>query len=140
MLKKHSVLPKLAFYGPKFTVRENDEAFADPEGLTWQVRFLKYLLDMLACFICSLRLICILTNTAQVMNAAWDHGLSLCVESALPCLDGELYSQILDAAKPRNDPDRHHASFFAYRQQPSFISQRDVYSSELSIFIKCMHG
>ncbi|GJN18901.1 hypothetical protein PR202_gb06112 [Eleusine coracana subsp. coracana] len=38
MLKKHSVLLKLACYGPEFTVQDNDEAFADPEGLTWQGR------------------------------------------------------------------------------------------------------
>jgi beta-amylase len=37
MLKKHSVILKLVCYGPEFTFQENDEAFADPEGLTWQV-------------------------------------------------------------------------------------------------------
>ncbi|XP_066329203.1 beta-amylase 8-like isoform X3 [Miscanthus floridulus] len=111
MLKKHSVILKLVCYGPEFTFQENDEAFADPEGLTW-----------------------------QVMNAAWDHGLSLCIESALPCQNGEMYSQILDTAKPRNDPDRHHAAFFAYRQQPPFLLQREVCFSELCTFVKCMHG
>uniref|UniRef100_A0A0E0CEX3 Beta-amylase n=1 Tax=Oryza meridionalis TaxID=40149 RepID=A0A0E0CEX3_9ORYZ len=110
MLKKHSVILKFVCYGPEFTIQENNEAFADPEGLTW-----------------------------QVMNAAWDHGLSISVESALPCLDGEMYSQILDTAKPRNDPDRHHVSFFAYRQLPSFLLQRDVCFSELGNFVKCMH-
>ena len=74
------------------------------------------------------------------MNAAWDHGLSISVENALPCLDGEMYSQILDTAKPRHDPDRHHVSFFAYRQLPSFLLQRDVCFSELGNFVKCMHG
>ncbi|XP_039788048.1 beta-amylase 8-like isoform X1 [Panicum virgatum] len=111
MLKKHSIILKLVCYGAEFTVQENDEAFADPEGLTW-----------------------------QVMNAAWDHGLPLCIESALPCLDGDMYSQILDTAKPRNDPDRHHASFFAYRQQPPFLLQRDACYPELRTFVKCMHG
>ncbi|WVZ78033.1 hypothetical protein U9M48_025810 [Paspalum notatum var. saurae] len=110
MLKKHSVILKLVCYGPEFTVQEHDEAFADPEGLTW-----------------------------QVMNVAWDHGLSLCIESALPCHDDEMYSQILDTAKPRNDPDRHHASFFAFRQQPLFLLQREVCFSELCTFVKCMH-
>jgi beta-amylase len=38
MLKKHSIILKVVCYGPEFTVQENDEAFADPEGLTWQVR------------------------------------------------------------------------------------------------------
>ncbi|XP_025811458.1 beta-amylase 8 isoform X1 [Panicum hallii] len=111
MLKKHSVILKLVCYGEEFTVQENDEAFVDPEGLTW-----------------------------QLMNAAWDHGLPLCIESALPCLDGDMYSQILDTAKPRNDPDRHHASFFAYRQQPPFLLQRDACYPELRTFVKCMHG
>ncbi|CAL5060509.1 unnamed protein product [Urochloa decumbens] len=111
MLKKHAVILKLVCYGPQFTVQENDEAFADLEGLTW-----------------------------QVMNTAWDHGLPICIESALPCLDGDMYSQILDTAKPRNDPDRHHASFFSYRQQPPFLLQRDVYFPELRTFVKCMHG
>uniref|UniRef100_A0A0E0N9A0 Beta-amylase n=1 Tax=Oryza rufipogon TaxID=4529 RepID=A0A0E0N9A0_ORYRU len=110
MLKKHSVILKFVCYGPEFTIQENNEAFADPEGLTW-----------------------------QVMNSAWDHGLSISVESALPCLDGEMYSQILDTAKPRHDPDRHHVSFFAYRQLPSFLLQRDVCFSELGNFVKCMH-
>ena len=61
----------------------------------------------------------------QVMNAAWDHGLSVSVESALPCLDVDMYSRILDTAQPRNDPDRHHLSFFAYRQRTTFLLQRD---------------
>uniref|UniRef100_A0A8R7USG0 Beta-amylase n=1 Tax=Triticum urartu TaxID=4572 RepID=A0A8R7USG0_TRIUA len=111
MLKKHSIILKVVCYGPEFTVQENDEAFADPEGLTW-----------------------------QVMNAAWDHGLSVSVESALPCLDVDMYSRILDTAKPRNDPDRHHLSFFAYRQRTPFLLQRDVCFSELETFVKCMHG
>ncbi|KAM0843757.1 hypothetical protein ACQ4PT_057499 [Festuca glaucescens] len=111
MLKKHSVILKVVCYGPEYTVQENDEAFADPEGLTW-----------------------------QVMNAAWDQGLSISVESALPCLDNEMYPLILDTAKPRNDPDRHHVSFFAYRQQTPFLLQGNVCFSELETFVKCMHG
>ncbi|KAM0872331.1 hypothetical protein ACQ4PT_038800 [Festuca glaucescens] len=110
MLKKHSVILKVVCYGPEYTVQENDEAFADPEGLTW-----------------------------QVMNAAWDQGLSISVESALPCLANEMYPLILDTAKPRNDPDRHHVSFFAYRQQTPFLLQGNVCFSELETFVKCMH-
>ncbi|KAL6888599.1 hypothetical protein ACP4OV_009625 [Aristida adscensionis] len=111
ILKKHSVTVKLVCYGKEFPFQENDEACADPEGLTWQVR-----------------------------NAAWDQGLSLCVESALPCPDGEIYSRILDTAKPRDDPDRHHASRFAYRQLPQFLLHTDICFSELCSFVKCMHG
>ena len=79
-------------------------------------------------------------ETVQVMNAAWDQGLSVSVESALPCLDGGMYPLILDTAKPRNDPDRHHVSFFAYRQQTPFLLQGNVCFSELETFVKCMHG
>jgi beta-amylase len=43
MLKKHSVILKLVCYGEEFTVQENDEAFVDPEGLTWQVRCSNFL-------------------------------------------------------------------------------------------------
>lgn len=111
MLKKHSVILKVVCYGPEYTVQENDEAFANPEGLTW-----------------------------QVMNAAWDQGLSISVESALPCLDNEMYPLILDTAKPRNDPDRHHVSFFAYRQKTPFLLQGNVCFSDLETFVKCMHG
>lgn len=112
MLKKHSVILKLVCYGPEYTVHEkdDDEAFADPEGLTW-----------------------------QVINAAWDQGLPLCIESALPCRNGEAYSRILDTAKPRDDPDRHHAAFFAYRQQQQ-PPLREACLSELCTFVKCMHG
>lgn len=112
MLKKHSVILKLVCYGPEYTVHEkdDDEAFADPEGLTW-----------------------------QVINAAWDQGLPLCIESALPCHNGEAYSRILDTAKPRDDPDRHHAAFFAYRQQQQ-PPLREACLSELCTFVKCMHG
>jgi beta-amylase len=46
MLKKHSVTLKIVCYGPEFTVQENDEAFADPEGLTWQVRCCKNSLQL----------------------------------------------------------------------------------------------
>uniref|UniRef100_A0A0D9VBR7 Beta-amylase n=1 Tax=Leersia perrieri TaxID=77586 RepID=A0A0D9VBR7_9ORYZ len=111
MLKKHSVILKFVCYGPEYTIQQNNEEFADPEGLTW-----------------------------QVMNAAWDHGLSISIESALPCLDGEMYSKILETAKPRNDPDRHHVSFLAYRHLPPFLLQRDACFSELGNFVKCMHG
>jgi hypothetical protein len=37
MLKKHSVILNLICYGPVFAVQENDKAFANLEGLTWQV-------------------------------------------------------------------------------------------------------
>lgn len=47
--------------------------------------------------------------------------------------------RLVETAKPRNDPDRHHFSFFAF-QQPSPLVQSAVSFPELDYFIKCMHG
>jgi beta-amylase len=150
MLKKHAVILKLVCYGPEFTVHEkdDDEAFADPEGLTWQVVEM-FQASLPACQnvprLSFPRLISVhikkkkLQLHTQVINAAWDQGLPLCIESALPCRNGEAYSRILDTAKPRDDPDRHHAAFFAYRQQQQ-PPLREACLSELCTFVKCMHG
>lgn len=40
VLKKHSVTMKFVCSGLQITCQENDDAFADPEGLSWQVMFL----------------------------------------------------------------------------------------------------
>lgn len=47
--------------------------------------------------------------------------------------------RIVEMAKPRNDPDRRHFSFFVY-QQPSPLVQGTMCFSELDYFIKSMHG
>ncbi|XP_031284255.1 beta-amylase 8 [Pistacia vera] len=89
---------------------EDHEALADPEGLSW-----------------------------QVINSAWDRGLSVAGENALSCYDREGCMRIVETAKPRIDPDRRHFSFFAY-QQPSSLLQGTICFSDLDYFIKCMHG
>jgi beta-amylase len=40
-----------------------------------------------------------------VLNAAWDAGLQVASENALPCYDRDGFNKILENAKPRNDPD-----------------------------------
>ncbi|RVX02048.1 Beta-amylase 8 [Vitis vinifera] len=110
VLKKHSVTMKFVCSGLQITCQENDDAFADPEGLSW-----------------------------QVLNSAWDRGLTVAGENAVPCYDREGYMRIAEIAKPRNDPDRRHLSFFVY-QQPSPLVERTIWFSELDYFIKCMHG
>ena len=75
----------------------------------------------------------------QVLNSAWDRGLTVAGENAVPCYDREGYMRIAEIAKPRNDPDRRHLSFFVY-QQPSPLVERTIWFSELDYFIKCMHG
>ncbi|XP_042505711.1 beta-amylase 8 [Macadamia integrifolia] len=110
ILKKHSVTLKFVCSELQFCALENDETLADPEGLSW-----------------------------QVLNCAWDRGLTIAGQNALPCYDRESYMRILETAKPRNDPDRHQFSFFAYQQPPPPV-QREICLSELDYFIKCMHG
>ncbi|XP_072971896.1 beta-amylase 8 isoform X2 [Typha angustifolia] len=110
MLKKHSATMKLVCFGSQASSQENDEGLADPEGLTW-----------------------------QVINAAWDRGLTVSAESTLPCHDREMYIRILETSKPRNDPDHHHLSFFTYHQLQPVLMQREICYSELDNFVRCMH-
>ncbi|KAJ4950140.1 hypothetical protein NE237_026972 [Protea cynaroides] len=110
VLKKHSVTLKFVCSELQFCALENDVALADPEGVSW-----------------------------QVLNSACDRGLNIAGQNALPCYDREAYMRILETAKPRNDPDHHHFSFFAHQQSSPQI-QREICLSELIHFIKCMHG
>ncbi|KAE8693176.1 Beta-amylase 8 [Hibiscus syriacus] len=71
VLKKHSVTMKFVCYGLQISYG-NDEAFADPEGLSW-----------------------------QVLTSAWDRGLSVAGENTLSCYDREGCLRIIETAKPR---------------------------------------
>ncbi|KAL6494028.1 Leucine-rich repeat receptor-like serine/threonine-protein kinase bam2 [Orobanche gracilis] len=86
------------------------EALADPEGLVW-----------------------------QVLNAAWDVGIPVASENALPCYDREGYNKILENAKPFNDPDGRHLSAFTYlRLSPHLMEDRSF--MEFEQFVIRMHG
>ncbi|KAJ8538441.1 hypothetical protein K7X08_027662 [Anisodus acutangulus] len=91
-------------------VPETDDALADPEGLSW-----------------------------QILNLAWDKEINVAGQNAFPCYDREGLTGLVETAKPRNDPDHHRFSFFAF-QQPSPLVQSAICFSELDYFIKCMHG
>ncbi|KAF5735145.1 hypothetical protein HS088_TW15G00645 [Tripterygium wilfordii] len=110
VLKKHLVTVKLVCPGFQLPTEEDDQAFADPEGLSW-----------------------------QFLNSAWDRGLNLAGVNGLSCYDREGCIRVIEMAKPRNDPDRRHFSFFIY-QQPSPSVQGTICFSDLDYFIKCMHG
>lgn len=86
------------------------EAQADPEGLVW-----------------------------QVLNAAWDAGLLIVNENALPCHDRVGYNKILDDAKPPTDPDGRHLSSFTYHRLNPHLMERHNFM-EFEQFIKRMHG
>lgn len=75
----------------------------------------------------------------KVLNLAWDRGLAVAGENALSCYDREGCMRVIEMAKPRNDPDRRHFSFFMY-QQPSSLLQGTICFSDLGYSIKCMHG
>ncbi|XP_059442304.1 beta-amylase 8 [Corylus avellana] len=110
VLRKHSVMLKFVCLRFHVSGQEYDEALADPEGLSW-----------------------------QVLNSAWDRGLTVAGENALPCYDREGYMSMVEMAKPRNDPDRRHFSFFVY-QQLIPLGQGTICFPELDYFIKSMHG
>lgn len=109
-LKKHSATIKFMCSGLQVSSYDNDDGFLDPEGLNW-----------------------------QVLNSAWDRRLSVAGENLLSCYDREGYMRIVEMAKPRNDPDHRHFTFFVY-QQPCPLSQGTICFPDLDYFIKCMHG
>lgn len=108
-LKKHSVAMKFVCSGFHVSCEETDRTFADSEGLSW-----------------------------QVLNSAWDRGLVTAGQNALPCYNRVELNRLAETAKPRNDPDHRHFSFFVYQQPP--LLQRTVCTSELDYLIKHMHG
>ncbi|BAF25890.1 Os09g0569200 [Oryza sativa Japonica Group] len=86
------------------------EAFADPEGLVW-----------------------------QVLNAAWDAGIPVASENALPCYDRDGFNKILENAKPLNDPDGRHLLGFTYLRLTKVLFERANFL-EFERFVKRMHG
>lgn len=75
----------------------------------------------------------------QVLNAAWDVGIPVASENALPCHDRDGYNKILENAKPLSDPDGRHLSAFTYlRLSPALIEKHNF--SEFERFVKRMHG
>ncbi|KAH8953383.1 hypothetical protein BDL97_08G023400 [Sphagnum fallax] len=90
--------------------RINAEALSDPEALTW-----------------------------QVMNSAWDAGIPVATENALPCYDREGYNRILESVKPRLNPDNCHAIFFTYlRLSPKLLEEHHLF--EFMRFVRRLHG
>ncbi|KAL2925860.1 Beta-amylase 8 [Bienertia sinuspersici] len=84
ILRKHSVTMK--FVCPRSQINcQDDESFSDPEGLSW-----------------------------QVLNSAWDCGLTVAGQNADPCFDKGEHIRMVETSKPSNDPDRRHFSFFSW--------------------------
>lgn len=75
----------------------------------------------------------------QVMNSAWDAGIPVATENALPCYDREGYNRILESVKPRLNPDNCHAIFFTYlRLSPKLLEEHHLF--EFMRFVRRLHG
>ena len=74
-----------------------------------------------------------------MLNAAWDVGIPVASENALPCYDRVIYNKILDNAKPLNDPDGRHFLSFTYLRLSPLLMERQTYM-EFERFVKRMHG
>ncbi|CAA0842585.1 Beta-amylase 2- chloroplastic [Striga hermonthica] len=112
ILKKHETALNFTCVELRTLDQQEDfpEALADPEGLVW-----------------------------QVLNAAWDVGIPVASENALPCYDREGYNKILENAKPFNDPDGRHLSAFTYLRLSPYLME-DQNFHEFERFVKRMHG
>ncbi|KAL0920691.1 hypothetical protein M5K25_009851 [Dendrobium thyrsiflorum] len=112
LLKKHFVTIKFILVSQTpGSLNETDEAWSDPEGQSW-----------------------------QVLNSAWDRRLIVAGQGNFQCHDRDACIRVLETAKPRNDPDRHHLSFFTYQTVSPVFMQGDLFLSDLDSFIKSMHG
>ncbi|XP_051151518.1 beta-amylase 8 isoform X2 [Andrographis paniculata] len=110
VLKKHAVTIKFDFSGYQPVHQDADEALSDPDALNW-----------------------------QVLNSAWDQGLSVAGQNVYSCsCDSEGFVKLVETARPKNHPDGKHFAFFVL-QQPAFI-ERSIGFSEMDGFIKSMHG
>uniref|UniRef100_A0A5B6Z987 Beta-amylase n=2 Tax=Davidia involucrata TaxID=16924 RepID=A0A5B6Z987_DAVIN len=112
MLKKHGAV--LNFTCDELSMLEQhvnfSEALADPEGLAW-----------------------------QVLNAGWDVCIPLTSKNSLPCHDRDGYNNILEKAKPLNDPDGRHFSAFTYLRLSPLLVERHNFM-EFERFVKRLHG
>nr|CAD1830761.1 unnamed protein product [Ananas comosus var. bracteatus] len=112
VLKKHGVALNFTCVELRTLDHNMDypDAMADPEGLVW-----------------------------QVVNAAWDAGILVASENALPCYDRDGYNKILENAKPLDDPDGRHLIAFTYlRLSPTLLERQNFL--EFERFVKQMHG
>ncbi|OEL25130.1 Beta-amylase 7 [Dichanthelium oligosanthes] len=74
-----------------------------------------------------------------VLNAAWDAGIQVASENALPCYDRDGFNKILENAKPLNDPDGRHLFGFTYLRLSKVLLERPNFF-EFERFVKRMHG
>ena len=81
----------------------------------------------------------VMWKLAQVLNAAWDAGISVASENALGCFDRQGYNKILENAKPQRDPDGRHLIAFTYLRLNDELMKEHNFK-EFSRFVKRLHG
>lgn len=87
----------------------------------------------------SRRLTSAASHLPQVLNSAWDAGIPVASENALPCYDRQGYNKILENAKPRKDPDGRCLAAFTYlRLNPTLMEEQNF--KEFGRFVKRLHG
>ncbi|XP_019155932.1 PREDICTED: beta-amylase 8-like [Ipomoea nil] len=111
VLKKHNATMKLVSKETQISPGDLVEAYADPIGLCW-----------------------------QVLNGAWDKGVAIAGHNAPRGYDRETFMRLVETSKPRNDPERHHFTFFVLERPWQQRVQTTENISELEYFVKCMHG
>ncbi|KAJ4773682.1 Beta-amylase [Rhynchospora pubera] len=92
------------------TANQPPEALSDPEALVW-----------------------------QVLNTAWDAGIEISSENALPCYSRDGFEKILKIAKPLDDPRGRHLRSFTYLRLSSDLFEKNNWS-EFKRFVKKMHN
>ncbi|KAH7297475.1 hypothetical protein KP509_26G071100 [Ceratopteris richardii] len=75
----------------------------------------------------------------QVLNGAWEAGISISSSNVRPCYDRDYYIRVLADAKPFDDPDGHHLASFTYSKLSQFLLERTNFE-EFKHFVSCMHG
>ncbi|XP_019156606.1 PREDICTED: beta-amylase 8-like [Ipomoea nil] len=110
VLKKHNATVKLVSKETQISPHDLVQAYADPNGLCW-----------------------------QVLNGAWEKGVAIAGHNAPGDYDRETFMRLVETSKPRNDPYRHHSTFFVL-ERPWQRIQTAENISELEYFVKCMHG
>lgn len=75
----------------------------------------------------------------QVLNAAWEAGISVSSGNTRLCHDRDFYLKVLADAKPFDDPEGHHLASFTYSKLSPSLMERTNFE-EFKHFVSCMHG
>ena len=75
----------------------------------------------------------------QVLNAAWDAGISISSGNTRMCHERDYYTKVVVDSKPYDDPESHHLASFTYSKLSPFLMERNNFE-EFKRFVSLMHG